>query len=103
MFTKRLLTCLGIVALTTCPFRKSYPDVLMMQSGQDWDGDNDTGPLDCSMQGRGSRSCGCLQLHSRQWRASAIDLPEHDVERADDRRDIGQHMPAAQEIHRLQM
>jgi hypothetical protein len=35
-----------------CPFRKSYPDVLMMQSGQDWDGDNDTGPLDCSMQGR---------------------------------------------------
>jgi hypothetical protein len=35
-----------------CPFRKSYPDVLMMQSGQDWNGDNDTGPLDCSMQGR---------------------------------------------------
>ena len=34
---------------------------------------------------------------------SAIDLPEHDVERADDRRDIGQHMPAAQEIHCLQM
>src|SRR6266446_192466 len=34
---------------------------------------------------------------------SAIDLPEHDVERADDRHDIGQHMPAAQEIHRLQM
>ena len=34
---------------------------------------------------------------------SAIDLPEHDVERADDRRDISQHMPAAQEIHRLQM
>jgi hypothetical protein len=35
-----------------CPFRKSYPDVLMMQSGQDWNGDNDTGPMDCSMQGR---------------------------------------------------
>jgi hypothetical protein len=35
-----------------CPFRKSYPDVVMMQSGQDWNGDNDTGPLDCSMQGR---------------------------------------------------
>src|SRR5437016_11356542 len=34
---------------------------------------------------------------------SAIDLPEHDVERADDRRYIGQHMPAAQEVHRLQM
>src|SRR5438046_2255726 len=27
---------------------------------------------------------------------SAIDLPEHDVERADDRRDVGQHVPAAQ-------
>jgi hypothetical protein len=34
---------------------------------------------------------------------SAIDLPEHDVERADDRRDVRQHMPTAQEIHRLQM
>jgi hypothetical protein len=38
--------------IASCPFRKSDPDVLMMQSGQDWDGDNDTGPLDCSMQGR---------------------------------------------------
>jgi hypothetical protein len=35
-----------------CPFRKSYPNVLMMQSSQDWNGDGDTGPLDCSMQGR---------------------------------------------------
>src|SRR5262245_40585466 len=26
---------------------------------------------------------------------SAIDLPEDDVERADDRRDVGQHVPAA--------
>jgi len=33
-----------------CPFRKSYPDVLMMQSGQDRNGDNDTGPLDDPMQ-----------------------------------------------------
>jgi hypothetical protein len=32
--------------------RKSYPGVLMMQFGQDGNGDNDTGPLDCSMQGR---------------------------------------------------
>jgi hypothetical protein len=40
------------MAYWTYPFRKSYPDVLMMQSGQDWNGDNDTGPLDCSMQGR---------------------------------------------------
>ena len=36
----------------TCPFRKSYPDVLVVQSGQDWDGDNDTGPLDRPTQWR---------------------------------------------------
>src|SRR6266851_3627162 len=30
----------------TCPFRKSYPGILVVQPGQDWDGDNDTGPLD---------------------------------------------------------
>jgi hypothetical protein len=29
-----------------CPFRKSYPDVLVVQTGQDWDSDNDIGPLD---------------------------------------------------------
>ena|SRR5712691_4967240 len=40
-----------VQVMQPCPFRKSYPDVLMMQSGQDWNGDNDTGPLDCSMQG----------------------------------------------------
>jgi hypothetical protein len=34
---------------------------------------------------------------------SAIDLAEYDVERADDRRDIGKHVPSAQEVHRLQM
>src|SRR5262249_26925065 len=34
---------------------------------------------------------------------SAIDLAEHDVERADDRRDVRQHVPAGQEIHRLQV
>ena len=35
-----------------CPFRKLYPDVLMMQPGQDRNGDNDTRPLDCSVQRR---------------------------------------------------
>jgi hypothetical protein len=35
-----------------CPFRKSYPDVLVVQPGQDWDGDNDTAPLDRASQGR---------------------------------------------------
>jgi hypothetical protein len=33
----------------------------------------------------------------------SIDLPEHDIERADDRRDIGKHVPAGKEVHRLQM
>jgi hypothetical protein len=31
---------------------------------------------------------------------SSINLPEHDVERADDRRDIGEHVATGQEIHR---
>jgi hypothetical protein len=35
--------------------------------------------------------------------SSAINLAEHDIKRADDRRDVGQHVPAAQEIHGLQM
>ena len=36
----------------TCPFRKSYPDVFVMQSGQDWNGDNATRPLDGSTRRR---------------------------------------------------
>ena len=32
----------------TCPFRKSYPDVLMMEPGQDRNGDNGARPLDGS-------------------------------------------------------
>src|ERR1700743_1856757 len=35
--------------------------------------------------------------------ASAIHFAEHDVERAEDRADVGQHVLAAEEIHRLQM
>jgi hypothetical protein len=35
--------------------------------------------------------------------ALSIDLSEHDVERADDCRDVGKHVAAAQEVHRLQM
>jgi hypothetical protein len=30
-----------------CAFRKSYPDVMVVQPRQDWDGDNDAGPLHC--------------------------------------------------------
>jgi len=30
----------------SCPFRKSYPDVVVMQPGQDWDGDDGPSPLD---------------------------------------------------------
>jgi hypothetical protein len=35
----------------TCPFRKSYPEVMVVQPRQDWDGNNDTGPLDRPTQG----------------------------------------------------
>jgi hypothetical protein len=31
---------------------------------------------------------------------SSINLAEHDVERAEDRRDIGEHVAAGEEIHR---
>jgi hypothetical protein len=36
----------GVAIEPTCPFRKSYPDVSMMQSAKDWDGDNVANPLD---------------------------------------------------------
>ena len=32
---------------TTCAFRKLYPNVMVMQARQDWDGYNDPGPLHC--------------------------------------------------------
>ena len=35
-----------------CPFRKSYPDVLVMQPSQDRNDDNGTRSLNCSVQGR---------------------------------------------------
>ena len=35
-----------------CPSRKSYPDVLVVQSSQDWDGEDNARALDWSMQGR---------------------------------------------------
>jgi hypothetical protein len=39
-------------SLITCPFRKSYPDIVVVQPGQDWDSDNSAGPLDCPTVGR---------------------------------------------------
>ena len=36
----------------TCPFRKSYPGVLVMQPGQDRNGDNGARSLGCSMKRR---------------------------------------------------
>jgi hypothetical protein len=32
------------------PFRKLYPHIFMMQSAEDWDGDDVAGPLDNSLQ-----------------------------------------------------
>ena len=37
---------------TGCPFRKSYPDVLVVQSSQDRNGDDSARSLDGWMQGR---------------------------------------------------
>jgi hypothetical protein len=36
----------------TCPFRKSYPDVLMVQSSQHRNGENGARSLDCSINRR---------------------------------------------------
>jgi ABC-type uncharacterized transport system substrate-binding protein len=41
-----------VINLKTCPFRKSYPRVAMMQSTQDGHSNDGTRPLDCSMQWR---------------------------------------------------
>ena len=39
----------------------------------------------------------------REIKRLSIDLPENDIERAYDRRDIGKHVTAGQKVHRLQM
>jgi hypothetical protein len=41
-----------VACFITCPFRKSYPRVAMMQSTQDGHSNDGTRPLDCSMQRR---------------------------------------------------
>src|SRR3974390_3068470 len=47
-----------------CPFRKSYPDVFVMQSAKDWDGSNVADPLNNALQG-------CVLLQ-RQMRARTV-------------------------------
>ena len=42
----------GVSRPNRYPFRKLYPDLLVMQFSQDKNGENATRPLDCSMQGR---------------------------------------------------
>jgi hypothetical protein len=53
-----------------CPFRKSYPHVLVMRSGQDENGDNGIGPLDRPSQGRvfAQSACApdCSTLHNHE-------------------------------------
>src|SRR5580704_6802231 len=46
--------------------------------------------------------CSVMQKNSRRPR-SPVDLAEHNVERAEDRADVCQHVLAAQKIHRLKM
>ena len=36
-----------------------------------------------------------LIIKAKDGERSSVDLPEHDIERADDRRDVGKHVPAA--------
>ena len=38
--------------INRCPFRKLYPDVMVVQPGQNWDSDNGAGPLDYPTCGR---------------------------------------------------
>jgi len=42
-----------------------------------------------------------LIIKATAGEGSSIDLPEHDVERADYCRDICKHVAATQEVHRL--
>ena len=35
--------------------------------------------------------------------ALPVDLPEHDAERADDRPNVGQHVPVRQHVHGLEV
>src|SRR5262245_30660227 len=58
-------------------------------------------PKTAASSWRVSRSCPCPQLIKAMTSVrSSIDLTEYDVERANDRRHIGQHVPTRQEIHR---
>ena len=50
--------CAAVPLNSPCPFRKSYPDVFVMQSAEDWDGSNVADPLNNALQG-----CVLLQLH----------------------------------------
>jgi hypothetical protein len=45
-------TKLALVLGGTCPFRKLYPAVLVVQSSQDRNGEDGARTLDCSIQGR---------------------------------------------------
>jgi hypothetical protein len=49
----RVLPKKGIaLEIGSCPFRKLYPAVLVVQSSQDRNGEDGARTLDCSMQGR---------------------------------------------------
>src|SRR5713226_10359498 len=55
----------------------------------------------------GARRRGAI-TRSRKWtqvfpRGSSIYFSEHDIDRADDGRDIGEHVPAREKVYRLQM
>src|SRR6185369_17667482 len=52
---------------------------------------------------RSNASCGPAVIALPPREASSIDLAEHDVERAQDGRDVGQQVPLAHEFHGLKV
>src|SRR5262249_12346245 len=75
------------ICCTPCPFRKLYPNVVVVQPGQDWDGNYDAGPLDCPTQRR-VFSQGQVRAHQivirpiRRKNLSQVCLPkdQHPIE-----------------------
>src|SRR5205807_1961701 len=43
------------------------------------------------------------QVETASFADSPVDFPKHDVDRTEDRRDIGKHVALADKVHRLEM
>src|SRR6266436_2287737 len=58
--------------MNSCPSRKSYPHIAMVQSGKNWRGDDRSVPLDSSPSRKTERGEGCL--HSKGAVAQQIKI-----------------------------